>query len=535
MNTRTTTRKTNEALDSLCYVCGAAANTRLFVNNLCPSCCTPTAPGTTLDATCDRIVEHNPISGTHALRAAHAVPPVPSSTSTDPVHGTGNPAAGTGVNRTGNARGNSGDTAVTLGTEDACSPVRTFTVPGERDLSVLDTAGPETVRGNLVPLPDSPRTASTDCTGNQERITLPEVPLGTQQSSQDAPAMGHPGRGSCTQTNISIDPRSDVYIPNGKHRRCSFTPRKRMLNNKECSKDTPGDHTLPASQHIGENQADGGKLEHLDLPADARVKHGKQGTGCLLLRFRHKIHRLSTAGGLCTDELHLAIQLELRMECRFIDKPYVLMTTGDNLPRRFYSTFFTEIPEDEVLQVVFVNHDGVAACLDPAEIANCTTGCSGIQQGRTTDSPGFDTPDNSLAAVPSPLKGIESCLPPGQHSEHNTNGAVQTATVPIIDSGNMERLIPSTIAYMQTAVQGIMEPRPDIRNHTYVHSRGILVPEPGKLYHITYGRTEEKENDSAGAGTYRYHAIHPPVVEERGEAAAEPRRPTSSERSNYRS
>ena len=529
MNTRTTTRKTNEALDSLCYVCGTAANTRMFINNLCPSCCTPTAPETTLDATCDRIVEHNPISGTHALRAAHAVPPVPSSTSTDPVHGTGNPAAGTGVNRTGNARGNSGDTAVTLGTEDACSPVRTFTVPGERDLSVLDTAGPETVRGNLVPLPDSPRTAPTDCAGNQERITLPEVPLGTQQSSQDAPAMGHPGRGSCTQTNISTDPRSDVYIPNGKHRRCSFTPRKRMLNNKECSKDTQGDHTLPASQHIGENQADGGQLEHLDLPADARVKHGKQGTGCLLLRFRHKIHRLSTAGGLCTDELHLAIQLELRMECRFIDKPYVLMTTGDNLPRRFYSTFFTEIPEDVVLQIVFVNHDGVAACLDPAEIANCTTGCPGIQQGRTTDSPGFDTPDNSLAAIPSPLKGIESCLPPGRHSEHNTNGAVQTTTVPIINSGNMERLIPSTIAYMQTAVQGIMEPRPDIRNHTYVHSRGVLVPEPGKLYHITYGRTEEKENDSAGEGTYRYHAIHPPVVEERGEAAAEPRRPTSSE------
>ena len=444
--------------------------------------------------------------------------------------GTGNPAAGTGVNRTGNARGNSGDTAVTLGTEDACSPVRTFTVPGERDLSVLDTAGPETVRGNLVPLPVSPRTASTDCTGNQERFTLPEVPLSTQQSSQDAPAMGHPGRGGCTQTNISTDPRSDVYIPNGKHRRCSFTPRKRMLNNTECSKDTQGDHTLPASQHIGENQADGGKLEHLDLPTDARVKHGKQGTGCLLLRFRHKIHRLSTAGGLCTDELHLAIQLELRMECRFIDKPYVLMTTGDNLPRRFYSTFFTEIPEDEVLQVVFVNHDGVAACLDPAEIANCTTECPGIQQGRTTDSPGFDTPDNSLAAVPSPLKGIESCLPPGRHSDHNTNRAVQTATVPIIDSGNMERLIPSTIAYMQTAVQGIMEPRPDIRNRTYVHSRGVLVPEPGKLYHITYGRTEEKENDSAGAGTYRYHAIHPPAVEERSEDAAEPRRPTSSER-----
>jgi hypothetical protein len=49
-----------------------------------------------------------------------------------------------------------------------------------------------------------------------------------------------------------------------------------MHNNKECSKDTQGDHTLPASQHIGENPADGGQLEHLDLPADARVKLGKQ-------------------------------------------------------------------------------------------------------------------------------------------------------------------------------------------------------------------------------------------------------------------
>ena len=74
-----------------------------------------------------------------------------------------------------------------------------------------------------------------------------------------------------------------------------------------------------------------------------------------------------------------------------------------------------------------------------------------------------------------------------------------------------------------------MEPRPDIRNDTYVHSRGVLTPEPGRLYHITYGETEEKENDSAGGGTYRYHAIHPPVVEERGEVTAEPRRPTSSE------
>ena len=61
---------------------------------------------------------------------------------------------------------------------------------------------------------------------------------------------------------------------------------------------------------------------------------------------------------------------------------------------------------------------------------------------------------------------------------------------------------------MQTVVQGIMEPGDN---------------------GITYGEQEEKENDSAGEGTYRYHAIHPPVVEERGEAAAEPRRPTSSE------
>jgi hypothetical protein len=68
------------------------------------------------------------------------------------------------------------------------------------------------------------------------------------------------------------------------------------------------------------------------------------------------------------------------MDCRFNDKPYVLMTTGDNLPRKFYSTYYTQIPEDIDLQVVFVDHDGVVACLDPAESANCTTGYSGMPQ-----------------------------------------------------------------------------------------------------------------------------------------------------------
>ena len=88
MNTRTTTRLTNESMLKQCYLCGVATYTRLCVNNLCTSCCTPTAPGTTLDATCDRNVEHNPISGTHALRAAHAVTPVPSTTNTAPAPGT---------------------------------------------------------------------------------------------------------------------------------------------------------------------------------------------------------------------------------------------------------------------------------------------------------------------------------------------------------------------------------------------------------------------------------------------------------------
>jgi hypothetical protein len=124
-----------------------------------------------------------------------------------------------------------------------------------------------------------------------------------------------------------------------------------MHTNKEYSNDTQGDHTLPASQHIGENPANGGQLEHLDLPADARVKHERQGSGCILLWYQHKIHRLSMAGGLCTDELHLAIQLELRMDCRFTDKPYVLMTTGDKLPRKIYNTFFTGIPENIVLWI----------------------------------------------------------------------------------------------------------------------------------------------------------------------------------------
>ena len=109
-------------------------------------------------------------------------------------------------------------------------------------------------------------------------------------TSQNVPVTVHPAREG--------DMRSDVYIPNGKHRRCSFTPQKQLHTNKECSNDTRGDHTLPASQHIGENPADGGPLEHLDLPADAKVKYGRQGSECILLRFQHKIHRLSMAGEL---------------------------------------------------------------------------------------------------------------------------------------------------------------------------------------------------------------------------------------------
>jgi hypothetical protein len=120
-----------------------------------------------------------------------------------------------------------------------------------------------------------------------------------------------------------------------------------------------------------------------------------------------------------------------------------------------------------------------------------------MQPRRTVSSPGFDTPDNSLAAIPSPLKNIMPRLPHGRHSEHGL-GPAQTTAAPIINPGNIERLIPSTIAYLQTAVQGIMEPRPDIRNDTYVHSRGVLIPKPGRFCHITYGEPEEKENDSAG-------------------------------------
>jgi hypothetical protein len=140
MNTRTTSRRTDETLFTQCYVCGAAANTRLLVNNLCPSCRAPTAPEITLEATCDRIVDNNPIGGTQALRAAHAEPPVPTSTSTNSVPRTGNSATGTGVTRTGTAAGNTGRAVITLGMEDTRSPVRTTEVPVERDLPVLVTA-----------------------------------------------------------------------------------------------------------------------------------------------------------------------------------------------------------------------------------------------------------------------------------------------------------------------------------------------------------------------------------------------------------
>jgi hypothetical protein len=104
-----------------------------------------------------------------------------------------------GVPRTGDAEGNTGRAVITLGTEDTRSPVTTTEVPVERDLPVLVTAEPNPVRGDLVPLPDSPRTAPTARTVNHGGSTLPDVTLGTQPSSQDAPAMVHPGKDSRTQ------------------------------------------------------------------------------------------------------------------------------------------------------------------------------------------------------------------------------------------------------------------------------------------------------------------------------------------------
>ena len=98
----------------------------------------------------------------------------------------------------------------------------------------------------------------------------------------------------------------------------------------EDSKDTRGNRELPTNRHVNPIPTDGGQLENLDLPADAMITHEKQDAGCILIRYMHKIHRLSQAGGLCTDELHLAIQLELRMDCRFNDKPYVLMIPGSS-------------------------------------------------------------------------------------------------------------------------------------------------------------------------------------------------------------
>ena len=140
------------------------------------------------------------------------------------------------------------------------------------------------------------------------------------------------------QMTIPIDPRSGIYIPNDRHRRCIFTPRKQPHTDTGDSNDTQGDPELPTNRHINPIPADGGQLENLDLPANARITREKQDAGCILVRYNHKIHRLSHAGGLCTDELHLAIQLELGMDCRFADKPYVLMTIGDDLPRKIYST-----------------------------------------------------------------------------------------------------------------------------------------------------------------------------------------------------
>ena len=41
--------------------------------------------------------------------------------------------------------------------------------------------------------------------------------------------------------------------------------------------------------HIDKIPANGGQLEHLDLPADAMIKRKEQGAGCILLRYKHKI------------------------------------------------------------------------------------------------------------------------------------------------------------------------------------------------------------------------------------------------------
>ena len=141
--------------------------------------------------------------------------------------------------------------------------------------------------------------------------------------------------------------------------------------------------------------ADCSQLENFDLPADARDTCETLDAGCILVRYKYKIHLLSKAGGSSTEELHLAIQHELRMESCFANKPYVLMTTGD-LPRRVYSTFYTGIPEKMALQLVFVAHDGTAASLDPAGYKPESS--KGTREERTDASLDFDTPENCLPA-----------------------------------------------------------------------------------------------------------------------------------------
>jgi hypothetical protein len=218
MNTRTTSRRTNETLVSQCYACGTAANTRMFVNNLCPSCHAPTAPEITLEATCDRIVDNNPISGTQALITAPTKPTVPPEHSTRTARCTGNSAAGTGNLRTGTYVGSTGSADTTLAMVESRSPVRNNDIPKECDLHALAAAGPSSVPGSTVPDQDSPRTAFAARTGNPLCTTLPGVTLGTQTTSQNVPVTVHPAREG--------DIRMGVYIPNDQHRRCTCTPRK---------------------------------------------------------------------------------------------------------------------------------------------------------------------------------------------------------------------------------------------------------------------------------------------------------------------
>jgi hypothetical protein len=205
-----------------------------------------------------RIVDNNPISGTQVLRTTPTEPPVPLSMSTSTVTRTGNSVAGTGISRTGTDVGDIGEADITLSMEDTRSPVRTTEVPIERDLQVQVTAEPQSVRGDLVPRHDLPRTAPAAHTVNQICTTLPGVTLGTQTSSHNALVMAHPGKGSCMHMTIPTDPRSGIYTPNGKHRGCTYTPRKQPHTDTRNSKDTQGVLEHPVNRHINQIPTGGG-------------------------------------------------------------------------------------------------------------------------------------------------------------------------------------------------------------------------------------------------------------------------------------